>query len=86
MKQVTKHIQHYLPLFGILFIGGTGILLFSYDKKFQAACVVATALGYFVWGLVHHYLHRDLHLSVVLEYLAIAALGVVVVFSLLFRA
>lgn len=86
MKKVTKHIRHYLPLIGILVIGGAGILYFSFDKQFQAAIIFSTALGYFVWGLVHHYLHRDLHLSVVLEYLAIGALGVVIIFSLLFRA
>jgi len=86
MKKLAKHLKHYLPLLGILIIGGVGFVNFSYDKQFQAAIVISTALSYFVWGLIHHYLHRDLHIQVVLEYLAIAILGVVVVFSLLFGA
>ena len=86
MKKLAKHLKHYLPLFGVLIIGGVGFVNFSYDKQFQAAIVISTALGYFVWGLIHHFLHRDLHIQVVLEYLAIAILGVVVVFSLLFGA
>ena len=86
MKQFTKHLKHYLPLLGILIIGGVGFVTFGYDREFQAAIVISTALGYFVWGLIHHFLHRDLYIEVVLEYLAIAVLGIVVVFSLLFRA
>lgn len=86
IKKTARHIQHYLPLVGILVAGAFGFVFFSYDKVFQAAIAIAVAAGYFVWGIIHHHLHRDLHLSVVLEYLAIAALGVVVVFSLLFRA
>lgn len=86
MKKVTKHLKHYLPLIGVLIIGGVGFFIFGYDRQFQGAIVISSALSYFVWGLIHHYLHRDLHIQVVLEYLAIAILGVVVVFSLLFRA
>ena len=85
-RKIGIHIQHYLPLTGILLFGALGFVYFTYDKVFQAAIVLATAAGYFVWGLVHHHIHRDLHLSVVLEYFAIAALGVAVIFSLLFRA
>lgn len=86
IRRTTRHIQHYLPLVGIIVAGVFGFVVFSYDRRFQAAITIATAAGYFVWGMVHHHLHRDLHFPVVLEYLAIAALGVVIVFSLLFRA
>ncbi len=85
-KQVSKHMQHYLPLLGIIAAGGRGLVVFSYDKSFQAAVALSVAISYFIWGLVHHHLHRDLHLATVLEYLAIAVLGIVVLFSLLFRA
>lgn len=85
-KKISQHIKHYLPLIGILLTGIFGIITFSYDRLFQAAIALAVAVSYFVWGIIHHHLHRDLHLSVVLEYFAIAALGIVIVFSLLFRA
>lgn len=86
VKRVTRHLQHYLPLLGILVAGLFGFILFSYDRNFQAAIGVALAISYVVWGLVHHHIHKDLHLSVVVEYLAIAAIGLVVMFSVLFRA
>ena len=86
VKRASQHMQHYLPLVGILVAGAFGFLTFSYDKTFQAAIALALAASYFTWGIIHHHLHRDLHLSVVLEYFAISALGIVIVFSLLFRA
>jgi len=86
MKKITKDIQHYLPLIGILLAGILGFVWFSYDKGFQAAVVIAVAIAYVSWGLVHHAIHRDLHLSVIIEYIVIASLGLVIVFSLLFRA
>lgn len=83
---MTKHLYHYIPLIGVLVAGLFGFWLFSYDKNFQAAIVVATSLGYFSWGMVHHRIHDDLHLEVVLEYLAISVLGVVIILGLIFRA
>ncbi len=85
MKSLSKHLPHYLPLLGILLLGFLGFVSFSYDKEFQAALVISTAVGYLSWGLVHHYIHKDLHTSVIVEYLAIATLGVVVAFSIIFR-
>lgn len=86
MKKFTRDIQHYLPLVTIFLAGILGYINFSYDKAFQIAIVVATAAGYVTWGIVHHYIHKDLHLSVVIEYIMIAALGVFIAASLMFRA
>lgn len=86
MKPFVKDLPHYLLLIGILFAGFTGLILFSYDKNFQAAVAIATASSYVVWGLIHHALHRDLHFEVFLEYLAIAVLGLTIIFSLIIRS
>jgi EamA domain-containing membrane protein RarD len=86
MKKFSRDIQHYLPLVGILVAGLVGFIVFSYDRNFQVAIAVAVAISYVVWGLVHHHIHKDLHASVVIEYLAIAVIGLVAVFSVLFRA
>lgn len=86
MKSFTKHLPHFLSLIGILFAGFAGLILFSYDKAFQAAVAAATAASYVSWGLVHHYLHKDLHFEVFLEYLAIAILGFSIIFSLVIRS
>ncbi|KKU02595.1 MAG: hypothetical protein UX03_C0030G0016 [Candidatus Woesebacteria bacterium GW2011_GWE1_45_18] len=85
MKNFAKHLPHYFALFGVLFLGALAFYLFSYDRAFQAAVAVAVAIAYVAWGTVHHSIHRDLHLSVFIEYLLVAALGLVIVFSLMFR-
>lgn len=86
MKKVARDIQHYVPLFGILLISVVGFAMFTYDKIFQMVVVVSSALAYVIWGVVHHHIHKDLHLPVVVEYMLIAALGIVIVFSLIFLA
>jgi len=86
MTSWRHHIPHFLTLFGILLAGFAGLILFSYDKNFQEASALATAAGYVSWGVVHHYLHKDLHFEVFLEYLAVAILGLVIVFTMVIRS
>lgn len=86
LKNIAKHLPHYLPLIGILVVGLAAFWVFSYDRFFQIAVAVASALAYVAWGVIHHAIHRDLYLSVILEYIVIASLGLVIVFSLIFRA
>lgn len=48
--------------------------------------IYALLLGvgaYLVWGIIHHWHKKDLHLKVVLEYLGIAVLGLAIVFGVL---
>lgn len=85
-KNTLRHIQHYLPLLGIFGAGVIGFYVFSYDRLFQFFIAVAVSLSYVTWGVVHHYLHEDFHLSILIEYLVIAILGLVVIFSILFQA
>lgn len=85
MKSISKHLSHYMALFGILLAGFAGLILFSYDKNFQIAVALALSLSYVAWGVTHHYLHKDLHIETFIEYLVIAALGFVIIFSLLLR-
>lgn len=86
MRSISRHLPHYFALFGVLIVGALAFFFFSYDRLFQASVAVALAASYVSWGIVHHWLHRDLHLSVVIEYIAVALLGLVMVFSLIFRA
>ena len=85
MKAIAKHVPHYLLLFGLLFSGFAGLILFSYDKNFQFAVAMALAGSYVAWGIIHHYLHKDLHWEVVVEYVAMAILGFAILFSLILR-
>jgi len=85
MKTFARHLPHYLVLFGLLLAGFAGLVLFSYDKAFQVGIAIATAVSYFAWGVVHHYLHKDLHLETFVEYMAVAVLGLIIIFSLIIR-
>lgn len=86
MKRLAKHLPHYLTLIGILVFGALGFWIFSYDRLFQSAVAIAVATAYVVWGVVHHAIHDDLHALVIVEYLSVASLGLVIVFSLILRA
>ncbi|EKE12527.1 MAG: hypothetical protein ACD_13C00191G0023 [uncultured bacterium] len=85
MKSFVKHLSHYLVLFGILLAGFSGLILFSYDKSFQIATALALVFSYASWGIVHHYVDKDLHLETVIEYLVVAILGFVIIVSLIIR-
>ena len=86
MKKFARHFPHYLSLFGVIFVGLLAFLIFSYDRGFQLAILVSVAAAYVAWGFVHHYIHKDLYLSVIIEYAAVALVGLVIVFSLILRS
>jgi hypothetical protein len=86
MKRMIKHIPYYAPLIGIFFAASVGFYLFSYDRVFQVAISIAIALSYVIWGIIHHIMQKDLYWEVVVEYLVVASLGLVILFSLIFRA
>lgn len=83
MKTFARHLPHYMALFGILLASFAGLILFSYDRSFQMAVAIATAVAYVFWGIAHHTLHKDLHLETVIEYIVIASLGLVVIFGII---
>lgn len=85
MKKFKSHGLHYLSLLLILIVGVFALYIFSYDKYFQVIVVFLIAAGYVVWGIIHHKIHKDLHFSVVLEYITVATLGLIIVLSLIYR-
>ena len=85
MVKISKDIPHYLSLLLILALGLLAFLIFSSELAYQIAILILTSIAYVVWGLLHHYLHKDLYLGVVIEYIVVATLGLVIVFSLVFN-
>lgn len=81
-----NHLTHYLSLFGILAAAVLGFMVFSYDRAFQVSIAIAVCFAYFVWGVVHHIIHKDLYLVVALEYLFISLIGFLILLSLIYRA
>jgi hypothetical protein len=82
----NKHIGHYFSLLGILAATFIGFFVFSYDKNFQLALITASCVSYFVWGIIHHILHKNLSFEVVIEYLIFSSIGFVIGVSVIFRA
>lgn len=85
-KKHFRHLPHYLPLVGVLTAGVLAFWIFSYDRQFQAAVAVSVAVAHVTWGIIHHFIHRDLTIAIVLEYIAISLLGLAVVLSIVYRS
>lgn len=86
MKTFGRHTYHYLPLMGIFVLGTLAFVFFPHDRKLQLSTVVAVCTAYITWGVVHHAIHRDLYLVVVLEYIMTAIIGFLVLASLIYQA
>jgi hypothetical protein len=85
-KDFSRHPLHYFVLLCVELVGLWGIFWFSFQPMMQLAILVGMCAAYVVWGVIHHYEHRDLHVKIVFEYLLIAIFAVLVVGSLLFRS
>ena len=79
----SSALRHYLILLSIMVVGLWGIIWLSFDRGFQLLIVWAMAAAYLSWGIVHHWIHGDTNPRVILEYLLIAALGVITVSALI---
>lgn len=77
---IRNHASHYIPLFLILLLGLWGMFTYQYDTVMQRAIIVCVAMGYVVWGVVHHKLHEELSFEIFLEYLFVALIGSAIVF------
>ena len=71
-----QHLLDYLALVAVLLAGCLGYLYFGYQRGWQLGWVIATGVGYVVWGVIHHLRSGDFHWEVVIEYGIMAVLGV----------
>lgn len=84
-EDIKEHLGHYLIL---LFILSFGALIFWYFQRYPQAQIVSvflTASFFVLWGVIHHNLEGDLHIRIILEYLAVALLGFLVLFTVINR-
>lgn len=58
----------------ILLLGYALILFFSFDFSVQMMFLFITLLFYITFGLLRHQAERDLHTSVVIEYILISSI------------
>lgn len=85
-KKFFHHLPHYLPIVGVYMAGLMAFVLFSFDRQFQVGVAIAVAASHVVWGIVHHHIHKDLSLEIVIEYLAVATIGLVLLLSVILRS
>lgn len=85
MKEISRHFVHYASLVGILVVAYIGFSVFQHDKYFQTALAFALGVSFVVWGFVHHHIHDDLHAKVILEYVAVAVFGIVILLSVIWN-
>lgn len=79
-----RHLTHYLILLTILILGIIATVLVGKSTFFKGFIVIFMALAYFSWGMIHHYIEKDLHPHLIIEYLLISVLGAASVIGVLF--
>lgn len=84
-RDFAHHPLHYFTLLCIMVTGLWGIFWFDYYRPLQLGIVVSMAVAYVVWGVVHHSMHKDLHIKIIFEYVLMALLAVLVFSSLIMR-
>jgi multisubunit Na+/H+ antiporter MnhB subunit len=78
-----KHV-HTMALCIIL---GFSVIMFSLlqgkpDMQFMVGFIAA--LSYVMWGIIYHVIEHDLYPKVVVEYVLIAAIGLALLYTVLF--
>ena len=84
-RQHAIHHPHFAILLIILVLGMTFTLFFSHQQSLQIFSVAATSLAYVLWGIIHHYKHKDLHVEVAIEYILIALFGATLLISIILK-
>lgn len=79
----THHIFHYLVLTVILIGGITAFFSFRNYPRIQFLIGSAMALSYIIWGIVHHFIDRDLSTKIVIEFVTIAVFVIIVLWNVL---
>ena len=85
--KLYEDIKHHIFEYALLIVSAALYLVFltilkgQPTKQFTATAIFV--LYYIVWGIVHHTRDQSLHLNIVLEYIAIGALALLILRSLL---
>lgn len=83
-KEVKQKPVEYAAL-ASFFIIGLIVYFFADITSHQRRLIVyLLAASYFFWSIIHHYKRGDLSISIVIEYLVMALLGIVLLTVSLF--
>ena len=73
VEDIKEHLGHYLALVFILAFGVGALVFFQRTPQMQ------------IISVVHHYIEKDLHIRVVIEYITVALLGFLILWSIIIR-
>lgn len=85
IEEIKKHPVDFSCLMAIFLVGLGAFFYFSHLPGVQKIVVVLTGLGYFLWGIFHHWQEGDLSFKIIVEYFVFAILGVLAAFFLVLR-
>lgn len=76
MSTTRWQYLHFIILFCIVGVGAAAFFQFAGNSPVQLLIGIVTTLSYVGWGIIHHALHGDLHMKVVVEYAVIALIAI----------
>jgi hypothetical protein len=82
-KRKRPEFDHYIALASIMGASLSLFLYYRYSRETQAYVIFSTAIAYALWGIVHHKLIHYLTIEIIFEYVLVAAIGSMVVLSLI---
>lgn len=82
-KKRRPYFNHFVALASFMGAGLSLYLYYKFNKEVQTYVLFTTTLAYVLWGILHHKLAHYLTMGIIFEYILVAALGSLVVFSLL---
>lgn len=85
LDEVREHKSHYLVLLFILLTGGFSFYFLRRSPQGQIVSAFLTACFYVGWGIIHHRLEGNLHLRVIMEYMAMGILGFIILRMIILR-
>jgi hypothetical protein len=75
-KEVRQKPLEYVVLCLVFLVGLILYFLAKQNSHSQRLVVYFMAAGYFFWSILHHYKRGDLNVSIVVEYLVMALVGI----------
>lgn len=82
--KTKRHLWYYG---GLLIVLCSSLFLVSqslHDLNLVMGITLLMSFFYVTWGILHHYIHHDIHAKVVIEYVLIGVLGISAVYFTLF--
>ncbi|MCL4353073.1 hypothetical protein M1615_01210 [Patescibacteria group bacterium] len=74
-KYLTADRAYYLSVFFILLLAVLALIYFTGNIRLQGIIVIGISFIYAFWGIIHHFIHHDLTLKIVVEYVLIGTVG-----------